>query len=380
MTDYIYADNAATTSLAPEVLEAMKPWLTDCYGNASGLYRAGREARRAIEKSRSTIAELLGCEPGEIYFTSGGTESDNWALAGTLKRTAPEGKTHLITDGIEHHAVLHTAEALEKEGFSVSYASADRKGRIGPESVRALIRPETALVSVMFANNEIGTIQPVKEIGEICREYGVAFHTDAVQAAGILPIDVDALNIDLLSMSAHKFYGPKGIGLLYCRRGKAPLNLMHGGKQEKTRRPGTENTALIVGMAEAYRIACEERETKAQQLQEMKDILICGLSRIRGSKINGDIVGSLPGTVNFSFEGTDGQSLVMELDSLGVAASSGSACTSGNTEPSHVLRAIGLPHGLAQGALRISLGRYNTEEEARELVARIEKAVETVKR
>lgn len=366
----IYADNAATTRLSDTAFDAMKPFMLAEYGNASTLYKLGRSAHKAVENARSVFAKGINAYPAEIYFTSGGTESDNWAIKGTAHRLASCGKKHIVTDNIEHHAVLHSAKALEREGFEVTYVSADNNGLVRAEDVAAAIRPDTAMVSVMFANNELGTIQPVAEIGSICRSAGVLFHCDAVQAAGILPIDVKQMNIDLLSMSAHKFHGPKGVGVMYARRGCVPETYIDGGEQERGHRAGTENVAGIVGAAAAFAEAISERNEKADRLCAMRDEIQSGLLKIPGSQVNGVTAPRLPGTLNMSFDGIDGQSLIFELDLKGLAASSGSACASGSVNPSHVLLALGLPYRLAHGSLRLSLGRYNTPDEA-EMIIRI---------
>lgn len=367
---YIYADNAATTRLSDAAFDAMKPFMLAEYGNASTLYKLGRSAHKAVENARGVFAKGINAYPAEIYFTSGGTESDNWAIKGTAHRLASCGKKHIVTDNIEHHAVLNSAKALEREGFEVTYVSADNNGLVRAEDVAAAIRPDTAMVSVMFANNELGTIQPVAEIGSICRSAGVLFHCDAVQAAGILPIDVKQMNIDLLSMSAHKFHGPKGVGIMYARRGCAPETYIDGGEQERGHRAGTENVAGIVGAAAAFAEAISERNKKADRLCAMRDEIQSGLLKIPGSQVNGVTVPRLPGTLNMSFDGIDGQSLIFELDLKGLAASSGSACASGSVNPSHVLLALGLPYKLAHGSLRLSLGKYNTPDEA-EMIIRI---------
>lgn len=367
---YIYADNAATTRLSDAAFEAMKPFMLAEYGNASTLYKLGRSAHKAVENARGVFAKGINAYPAEIYFTSGGTESDNWAIKGTAHRLAGSGKKHIVTDNIEHHAVLHSAKALEREGFEVTCVSADNNGLVRAEGVAAAIRPDTALVSVMFANNELGTIQPVEEIGSICRSEGVLFHCDAVQAAGILPIDVKQMNIDLLSMSAHKFHGPKGVGIMYARRGCAPETYIDGGEQERGHRAGTENVAGIVGAAAAFAEAMSERDEKAERLCAMRDEIQSGLMKIPGAQVNGGAAPRLPGTLNMSFDGIDGQSLIFELDLKGLAASSGSACASGSVNPSHVLLALGLPYKLAHGSLRLSLGKYNTPDEA-EMIIRI---------
>lgn len=365
---YIYADNAATTRLSDAAFEAMKPYMLNEYGNASTLYKLGRSAHKAVENARSVFAKGINAYPAEIYFTSGGTESDNWAIKGTAHRLAESGKKHIVTDNIEHHAVLHSAKALEREGFEVTYVSADKNGLVRAEDVAAAIRPDTAMVSVMFANNELGTIQPVAEIGSICRSEGVLFHCDAVQAAGILPIDVKQMNIDLLSMSAHKFHGPKGVGVMYARRGCVPETYIDGGEQERGHRAGTENVAGIVGAAAAFAEAMSERDEKAERLCAMRDEIQSGLMKIPGAQVNGGAAPRLPGTLNMSFDGIDGQSLIFELDLKGLAASSGSACASGSVNPSHVLLALRLPYKLAHGSLRLSLGRYNTPDEAEKII------------
>lgn len=367
---YIYADNAATTRLSDTAFDAMKPFMLAEYGNASTLYKLGRSAHKAVENARGVFAKGINAYPAEIYFTSGGTESDNWAIKGTAHRLAGSGKKHIVTDNIEHHAVLNSAKALEREGFEVTYVSADNNGLVRAEDVAAAIRPDTAMVSVMFANNELGTIQPVAEIGSICRSAGVLFHCDAVQAAGILPIDVKAMNIDLLSISAHKFHGPKGVGVMYARRGCAPETYIDGGEQERGHRAGTENVAGIVGAAAAFAEAMSERDEKAERLCAMRDEIQSGLMKIPGAQVNGGAAPRLPGTLNMSFDGIDGQSLIFELDLKGLAASSGSACASGSVNPSHVLLALGLPYKLAHGSLRLSLGKYNTPDEA-EMIIRI---------
>ncbi len=374
--DLIYMDNAATTPVSDSVLEAMLPFLKKQYGNASAVYRIGRDAHQAVEDARRRIARVLHAGAMDIYFTSCGTEADNWALKGTARKLAAQGKKHIITTNIEHHAILHSAAALEAEGFEVTYLPVDEKGRVTPEQVAAAIRPDTALVSVMHANNEIGTIMPVAEIGAICREAGVLFHTDAVQTAGILPIDVEAMNIDMLSVSAHKFNGPKGVGVLYCRRGIYPQNFMDGGAQERGHRAGTENVAGIVGMARALEDAAAVREEAAARMAVIRDHLQEELLKIPDSRVNGDTEHRLPGTLNMSFDGIDGQSLLFSLDLKGVEASSGSACASGSLDPSHVLLALGLPYGQAHGSLRLTVGKYNTMEEADRV---IEAVTETVR-
>lgn len=375
MKEFIYADNAATTKISEGAFQAMVPYLTEHYGNASSVYRIGRDAHKALEDARKQIASLINAGPMDIYFTSCGTEADNWALKGIARKLKKEGKNHIVTTVIEHHAILHAAKSLEEDGFEVTYLPVNEKGRVSPEAVREALRPETALVSVMYANNELGTIQPVAEIGALCWEAGVLFHTDAVQAAGTLPIDVAAQNIDMLSVSAHKFNGPKGVGFLYCKRGLHPDNFMEGGAQERGHRAGTENIAGIIGMAEAMKEAYDILEEKTERLSAMRDRIQEGLLKIPGSRFNGDEEHRLPGTVNVSFENIDGESLLFQLDLMGVAASSGSACSAGSVDPSHVLLAIGVPYNMAHGSLRISLGRYNVPEEADKIVEAVTKAV-----
>ena len=359
----IYLDNAATTATKPEVLEAMLPYFTQVYGNPSSIHRAGRDARRAVEHAREQVAAALNADKGEIYFTAGGSESDNWAITEGARLGAAAGKRHIISDTIEHHAVLHTLTKLEKEGFEVTYLPVHENGLVRLEELAAAIRPDTCLVTIMYANNEIGTVQPIAEIGEVCRRHGVLFHTDAVQAVGHLPVNVAEQNIDLLSLSAHKFHGPKGIGVLYARRGVPIFPLIHGGAQERNRRGGTENIPAIVGMAAALDEACDHLEEDTRKLTALRERLIAGLSNIPHSVLNGHREHRLPGTVNFCFEGIEGESLLLLLDDKGVYASSGSACTSGSLDPSHVLLAIGRPHEIAHGSLRLSLSPDTTEEE-----------------
>lgn len=360
----IYADNSATTALSPVVLEKMMPYLTEVYGNPSSLYRIGGAAKEAVEKSRENIAKNLGAKfPNEIFFTSGGSESDNWALKGVCHALKSKGKNHIITSKFEHHAILHTCEALEKEGFEVTYLDVYENGIVHPEDVENAIKENTAIVSIMYANNEIGTIQPISEIGAICKKNGVLFHTDAVQAAGFVKINVTEQNIDLLSMTAHKIHGPKGCGLLYVRRGVKIENLIDGGAQERGRRAGTENVAGIVGLDAALQLAIDTMSERNAKLTKMRDRLIDGLLKIERSRINGDRVHRLPGNVNMCFEGIEGESLLLRLDLNGISASSGSACTSGSLDPSHVLLSIGLPHEIAHGSMRLSFSDDNTEED-----------------
>ncbi len=360
----IYADNSATTKIAPEVLDKMMPYLTTYYGNPSSLYKIGGKAKEAVEKARENIAKNLGvAHASEIYFTSGGSESDNWALKGVCHALKAKGKKHIITSKFEHHAILHTCKALEKEGFEVTYLDVYENGIVHPEDVENAIREDTAIVSIMYANNEIGTIQPIKEIGEICKKHKVLFHTDAVQAAGYVKINVVEQNIDLLSMTAHKIHGPKGCGLLYIRRGIRIDNLIEGGAQERNKRAGTENVPGIVGLDAALQSAVDTMDERCAKLTKMRDRLIDGLLKIERSRINGDRIQRLPGNVNMCFEGIEGESLLLKLDLNGISASSGSACTSGSLDPSHVLLAIGLPHEIAHGSMRLSFSDENTEED-----------------
>ena len=360
---FIYLDNAATTRVSDAALDAMLPYFRQQYGNPSSLYAFGQEAKEALERARATVAGVLNCEPREIIFTSGGSEADNQAIRSAAAIGASAGKRHIISTAFEHHAVLHTLSKLEKEGFEVTLLDVHSDGLVRVEELAAAIRPDTCLVTVMYANNEIGTIQPIAEIGRVCRERGVLFHTDAVQAAGHLPIDVRAQNIDLLSLSAHKFHGPKGVGALYARRGIALTNLIEGGAQERGRRAGTENTAGIAGMAAALDEAARNMERDSAKMTALRDRLIAGLSRIPHSALNGDAEHRLPGNVSFCFEGIEGESLLLLLDDKGVCASSGSACTSGSLDPSHVLLAIGRPHEVAHGSLRLTLSGETSEED-----------------
>ena len=379
MEQFVYADNAATTKLSPAVLEAMMPYLTEEYGNPSSLYRFGNHAKRAIEQARKEVADVLGAEPFEILFTGGGTEADNWVKE-IMRSLKARGKNHFITSAVEHHALLHSAQRLQKEGFEVTFIPVDREGRIDPEQVRAAIRPETGLVSIMFANNEIGTIYPIKEIGAICRQAGVLFHTDAVQAAGHLPINVKEMNIDLLSLSAHKFHGPKGVGAFYCRRGIPLPSLIDGGAQERGKRAGTENVAGIVGLGAALRLANEEMSEASARVSAMRDRLIDGiLQTIPMCRLNGPRHNRLPGNCNISFLGIEGESLLLRLDLAGIAASSGSACASSSLDPSHVLLAIGLPHEVAHGSVRLSLSDYNTEEDVDYILEKLPEIVSTLR-
>ena len=373
----IYADNSATTKISPVVLEKMMPYLTEVYGNPSSLYSIGGEAKEAVEKARENIAKNIGAKfPSEIFFTSGGSESDNWALKGVCHALKAKGKKHIITSKFEHHAILHTCEALEKDGFEVTYLEVYENGIVRPEDVENAIREDTAIVSIMYANNEIGTIQPIAEIGAICKKHNVIFHTDAVQAAGYVKIDVVEQNIDLLSLTAHKIHGPKGCGLLYVRRGIKIDNLIDGGAQERNRRAGTENVAGIVGLDAAIQLAVDTMEERNAKLKKMRDRLIDGLLKIERSRLNGDREKRLPGSVNMCFEGIEGESLLLKLDLSGIAASSGSACTSGSLDPSHVLLAIGLPHEIAHGSMRLSFSDENTEEDIDYILEKVPEIVD----
>ena len=358
---FIYLDNAATTRVSDTALSAMLPYFQEQYGNPSSLYAFGQEAKEALERARETVAGLLNCEAREIIFTSGGSEADNQAIRSAAAIGARAGKRHIISTAFEHHAVLHTLSKLEKEGFEVTLLDVHENGVVRPEELVSAIRPDTCLVTVMYANNEIGTIQPIAEIGRICREKGVLFHTDAVQAAGHIHIDVQAQNIDLLSLSAHKFHGPKGVGALYARRGIALSNLIEGGAQERGKRAGTENTAAVMGMAAALEEACRNMEGNGARMTALRDRLISGLSQIPHSVLNGDAESRLPGNVSFCFEGIEGEALLLLLDDRGICASSGSACTSGSLDPSHVLLAIGRPHEVAHGSLRLTLSEETSE-------------------
>ena len=371
----IYADNAATTAMSPAAIEAMLTCIRESDGNPSSLHSAGQKAAEALADARARIAARLGCEPSELIFTSGGSEADNQALRGAAHLGAAKGKKHIISTAFEHHAVLHTLRRLEKEGFTVTLLDVHENGIVTPEQVRAALRPDTCLVSVMYANNEIGTIQPIAEIGRVCREAGVLFHTDAVQAVGHLDINVKAQNMDMLSLSAHKFHGPKGIGALYLRKGIYLEPLIEGGAQERGRRAGTENLPAILGMAAALEEACEHRVENTARLVPLRDKLIAGLSAIPHAALNGDARQRLPGNVSFCFEGIEGESLLLLLDDKGICASSGSACTSGSLDPSHVLLAIGRVHDVAHGSLRLSLGEDVTEEEIDYLIAAVTETV-----
>ncbi|MBE7088410.1 MAG: cysteine desulfurase NifS [Clostridiales bacterium] len=372
----IYVDNAATTAMCDEAIAAMAPYFKEVYGNPSSLHSIGQIAKEELENFRAKIANFIGAEQREIYFTSGGSEADNQAIRSAAMLGEIKGKRHIVSTNFEHHAVLHTLKRLQKEGFEVTYLPVDCNGLITAKQVEEAIRPDTALVTVMFANNEVGTILPIKEIGEVCRAKKVIFHTDAVQAVGHVPVNVKEQNIDMLSVSAHKFHGPKGVGFLYCRRGVALKNLIEGGAQERGKRAGTENLAAIAGMVAALRIAVENMEKNAKKLTALRDKLIEGLLKIPHSKLNGDRLCRLPGNVNTCFEGIEGESLLLLLDAKGICASSGSACTSGSLDPSHVLLALGLPHEVAHGSLRISFSEENTEEDVDYIIQEVPKVVE----
>ena len=359
----IYADNAATTKMSRTAIDAMLPYMETYYGNPSSLHSVGQKATEALQSARERIAACLGCQPREITFTSGGSEADNQALLSAAKLGARKGKKHIISTAFEHHAILHSLKRLEKEGFEVELLPVGETGTITAQQVRDAIRDDTCLVTIMYANNEIGSILPIAEIGAVCKEKGVLFHTDAVQAAGHVHINVREQNIDMLSLSAHKFHGPKGIGVLYARQGVILTPLIEGGAQERGKRAGTENIPAIMGMAAALEEACAHIDENAQKVSALRDKLIAGLSKIPHSALNGDPVDRLPGNVSFCFEGIEGESLLLLLDAKGICASSGSACTSGSLDPSHVLLAVGRPHEVAHGSLRLSLCEWNTEEE-----------------
>lgn len=372
----VYADNAATTKPSARAVRAMLPYLEEGYGNPSSLYSFGQIAREAVEGAREKIAKALGCSAREVYFTSCGSESDNWAIRSAAIIGARKGKKHIISTAIEHHAVLHTLDRLKSEGFEITLLPVYENGIVRIDDLKTAIRPDTALVTVMYANNEIGTLQPIEQIGELCREKGVLFHTDAVQAVGHVPIDVKAQKIDLLSLSAHKFGGPKGVGAMFARTGVPIVNLIEGGAQERNRRGGTENVPSIVGMAEALEESVQAMEQNAKKLIALRDRLIDGLLRIPHTALNGDRDNRLPGNVNVCFEGIEGESLLLLLDGRGICASSGSACTSGSLDPSHVLLAIGRPHSVAHGSLRLTLSGENTEEEVDYMIQNIAEVVE----
>ncbi|MGI6423579.1 MAG: cysteine desulfurase NifS [Candidatus Dojkabacteria bacterium] len=368
MKQNIYLDNAATTRLNPLVLDEMIPYLKDMYGNASSIYSIGKQSRAAIEKARERVAKAIGVQPSEIFFTSGGTESDNWAIKGTAFANRSRGN-HIITTSIEHHALLHTCKYLEKEGFEITYLPVNRNGIINIKDLKKAIKSTTILISIMFANNEIGTIQPIEEIGKIAKEKNIYFHTDAVQAIGQIPIDVKRLNIDMLSLSAHKFGGPKGVGALFINNGVNISSLLHGGAQERNRRAGTENVAGIVGLGKAIEIATKDISKRNKKLIKLRDMTIDGLlKRIPDMQVNGDLEKRLPNNVNVCFKYIEGESILLMLDMKGISASSGSACTSGSLEPSHVLLAIGIPHEIAHGSLRLTFSEENTKQDVEYLL------------
>lgn len=371
----IYVDNAATTRLSDTALKAMTPLMQGIYGNPSSLHHVGQEAKEYLEDARARVAACIGAAPNEIYFTSGGSEADNQAILTAAYNGAKKGKKHIISSKFEHHAVLHTLNKLEKEGFEIELLDVYSNGIVKVEDVAKSLREDTALVTIMTANNEVGTIQPIREIGALCKEKGVIFHTDAVQAVGHIPVNVKDMNCDMLSVSAHKFHGPKGVGVLYCRRGILLQNLIHGGAQERGKRAGTENTFAIAGLAAALEEAVENLDKNAAYVSALRDKLIAGVCDIDRMKINGDMKKRLPGTVNMCFEGIEGESLILLLDQAGICASSGSACTSGSLDPSHVLLAMGVPVENAHGSLRISLCEYNTEEEINLIIKKIHEVV-----
>lgn len=379
MSRFVYADNAATTKISDEVFDAMLPYLKEYYGNPSSIYSIGREAKRAIEIARKQVAEAINASPTEIYFTGSGSEADNWALKSTIRMLSSKGKKHIVTSEFEHHAVLHTCKALERQGIEVTYLPVSADGYVTAKQVEDAITDKTALVTIMYANNEIGTIQPIAEIGRVCKDKGILFHTDAVQAIGSVPIDVEAQNIDMLSISGHKIHAPKGVGVLYVRRGVPLTNFIDGGAQERNRRGGTENLSSIVGLGVAMEHSCKTIAERIEKVSRLKDKLIDQiLLTIPKSRLNGG-KNRLCGNVNISFQAVEGEALLLRLDMLGICGSSGSACTSGSLDPSHVLMAIGLPHEIAHGSLRLSLNEYNTDEEVDYILEVLPKVVETLR-
>lgn len=376
----IYLDNAGTTKMSKSVINAMTPFFDEIYGNASSLHTMGQIAKEHLESARERVAKCLNAEPREIYFTSGGSESDNWAIINACKLGAKKGKKHIITSAIEHHAILHTLKEMEKQGFKVTYLPVYENGIVKIEDFKNAITSETCLVTIMFANNEIGTIQPIAEIGAICKEKGILFHTDAVQAVGHTKVDVEEMNIDLLSFSAHKFHGPKGVGVLYCKKTTPLFNLIYGGAQEGNKRAGTENLAGIIGLTVALEESINEMEENNKRILNLRNKLIDNLSKIPHSKVNGDLINRLSNNVNMCFEGIEGESLLLLLDDKEICASSGSACTSGSLDPSHVLLAIGLPHEVAHGSLRLTLSKYTTEEEIDEVIKAVPEVVELLRK
>ena len=373
---FVYADNAATTSVSKTALDAMLPFLTEYYGNPSSLYSFAQQVTEKVAEARETVAKCLGANPREIYFTSGGSESDNQAIMSAARVGARKNKKHIISTKFEHHAVLHTLKRLEKEGYEVTLLDVHEDGVVRLEDLEAALREDTCLVTIMFANNELGTIQPIAEIGALCREKGVPFHTDAVQAVGHIPVDVETMNIDMLSLSGHKFHAPKGIGVLYVRRNIPLFNLIEGGGQERGKRAGTENVAGMAALAAALKEACDNMEESAARISAMRDKLIEELSKIPHSRLNGHREKRIPGTVNMCFEGIEGEALLLMLDMKGICASSGSACTSGSLDPSHVLLSIGLPHEVAHGSLRLSIGEYNSWEEIEHIIKTVPEVVQ----
>jgi cysteine desulfurase len=374
----VYLDNAATTRVRPEVMEAMLPWFTEDFGNASSVHSWGRKSQRAVDEAREKIATLLGASSQEIYFTSGGTEADNWAIKGYALKHQDKGK-HIITSAIEHHAVLHSFEALKKKGFEVTYLPVDTDGIVRPQTLKDAMRPDTILVSIMLANNEIGTIEPIAELAKIAKAGGAAFHTDAVQAVGHIPVNVKDLGVDMLTLSAHKFHGPKGIGLLYIRKGVSTDNLMDGGAHERGRRAGTINHPAIIGMAKALELSVNELPETSKRIIALREKLIEGVLEIRDARLNGHRTQRLPGNANFSFSGMEGEALVLSLDIAGIAASSGSACSSGSLEPSHVLVAIGIPLSASHSSLRLTLGEDTTEEDIDYTIGKIAQIIERLR-
>lgn len=377
-TKRIYLDNAATTRVRPEVLQAMLPWFTEDFGNASSVHSFGRKTQRAVDAARDGVAKLLGATAQEIYFTSGGTEADNWAIKGFALKHQDKGK-HIVTSAIEHHAVLHSFGALKRQGFEVTLLPVDEFGVVKPETLKAAMRPDTIFVSVMLANNEIGTIEPIAELSKIAHEGGAVFHTDAVQAVGHIPVDVKELGVDMLTLSAHKFHGPKGIGLLYIRRGLNLENMIDGGAHERGRRAGTTNHPGIIGLAKALELSVAEMPETSKRVTALRDRLIKGVLQIRDARLNGHPAQRLPGNANFSFSGMEGEALVLSLDIAGIAASSGSACSSGSLEPSHVLMALGVPIGAAHSSLRLSIDEENTEEEIDYTIGKVAQIIERLR-
>ena len=375
----VYADNSATTNISDEVFEAMLPYLKDQYGNASSIYKLGRDAQKAIEESRAKVAKALNADPKEIFFTSCGTESDNWAIRGVCEKLKAKGKNHIVTSVFEHHAILHTCQYMERQGYEVTYVPVGDKGLVNVEDVKNAITDKTAIVSIMYANNEIGTIQPIEEIAKVCHEKGVIFHTDAVQAVGNVEIDVKKQGIDMLSLSGHKIHAQKGIGAIYIKRGLVLPNLIYGGGQERGKRQGTENTAAIVGLGRAMEIAVQGIAEKNERVTKMRNRLIDGLLTIPNTRLNGDREKRLAGNCNISFEGVEGESLLLKLDEHGIMASSGSACTSGSLDPSHVLLSLGLKHEVAHGSLRLSINNQNTEEDIDYILEWVPKVIEELR-